>query len=1021
MSAQDPQPLLEFAASDERSGFRLSRLEVFNWGTFHQHVWRLSLGGANGLLTGDIGSGKSTLVDALTTLLVPPQRLAYNKAAGAESRERTLRSYVLGHYKSERGEAGLSARPVSLRDQSAYSVILGVFTNEGYGQEVTLAQLFWTKDPEGPPGRLYVLSDGPLSVAADFSGFGPEVGELKKRLKRQPRTEVFDAFSPYGVAFRRRFGIENEQALELFHQTVSMKSVGNLTDFVRQHMLEPFEAEERVQALIAHYDDLHRAHEAVLTAKAKIERLLPIVADCERHAELGTTEALLRGCREALTPYFAALKAALLDERLAELLAELDRLAARIAAAEDGRRRQQAERDELKRAIAESGGDRLEWLKVEQARKGEEKEARSGRSRRYDALAHELGLPAAIDSEGFAANRRDAERARGETKDHEARLQNERADLEQDFRALRKRRDELGEEIASLRQRRSNLPAGMIRLRSELCRALSLPEEALPFVGELLQLREEERDWEGAIERLLHGFGLSLLVRDAEYRRVAEWVDRTELRGRLVYYRVRTPAGAPRAASGPSSLVHKLQVKPDAEHYGWLEAELARRFDYACCDTLDQFRREALALTRAGQLKGSGERHEKDDRNRLGDRSRYVLGWSNEAKLAALEGEARGLEAQLAARGQRLAELQAAQAAASERLGRLGQLEVYEQFRDLDWRPLVVEIEAIERERREIEATSDILRSLEARLAALEAAMRAADEALQKEHKAHAVRGNERDEATRQREECLALLAPMPQELRERDFPRLDALRAQTFGERAVTLPSAAARERELRDRLQRELDAVQKRLDGLREKVVRAMEAFRKDHSQETAEMDASLGAAPEYAALLGRLQGDDLPRFEGRFKELLNENVIREVASFQSQLQLVRQTIKERIERINQSLRGIDYNPERYVRVETHPTTDAEIRDFQTDLRACTEGTLTGSDEAGYSEAKFLEVKRVIERFRGREGTAELDRRWTRKVTDVRHWFAFSASERWREDDREHEHYTDSGGKSGGQKEKL
>jgi uncharacterized protein YPO0396 len=37
------------------------------------------------------------------------------------------------------------------------------------------------------------------------------------------------------------------------------------------------------------------------------------------------------------------------------------------------------------------------------------------------------------------------------------------------------------------------------------------------------------------------------------------------------------------------------------------------------------------------------------------------------------------------------------------------------------------------------------------------------------------------------------------------------------------------------------------------------------------------------------------------------------------------------------------------------------------------------------------------------------------------VRRWFVFSASERWREDDREHEHYTDSGGKSGGQKEKL
>jgi uncharacterized protein YPO0396 len=40
---------------------------------------------------------------------------------------------------------------------------------------------------------------------------------------------------------------------------------------------------------------------------------------------------------------------------------------------------------------------------------------------------------------------------------------------------------------------------------------------------------------------------------------------------------------------------------------------------------------------------------------------------------------------------------------------------------------------------------------------------------------------------------------------------------------------------------------------------------------------------------------------------------------------------------------------------------------------------------------------------------------------VTDVRQWFVFSASERWRADDSEYENYADSGGKSGGQKEKL
>jgi len=171
----------------------------------------------------------------------------------------------------------------------------------------------------------------------------------------------------------------------------------------------------------------------------------------------------------------------------------------------------------------------------------------------------------------------------------------------------------------------------------------------------------------------------------------------------------------------------------------------------------------------------------------------------------------------------------------------------------------------------------------------------------------------------------------------------------------------------------------------------------------------------------MLDRLKTDDLPRFEARFKELLNENTIREVANFQSQLNRERQTIRERIDSINQSLHEIDYNPGRYIVLEAEPSIDPEVRDFQQGLRACTEGTLTGSEDEEYSEAKFLEVRRMIERFRGREGSTELDRRWTRKVTDVRNWFTFSASERWREDQREYEHYADSGGKSGGQKEKL
>ena len=170
-----------------------------------------------------------------------------------------------------------------------------------------------------------MVADTLLNVAEHFTGFGTDINTLRKRLRAMPHVEVYNSFPPYGGAFRRRFGIENEQALDLFYQTVSMKSVGNLTDFVRQHMLEAFPVLPRIQALIAHFDDLNRAHEAVLRAKRQIERLTPLMVDCDQHAGLWTEIETLRSCRDALRGFFASLKAELLEKRLEGLNSELAR------------------------------------------------------------------------------------------------------------------------------------------------------------------------------------------------------------------------------------------------------------------------------------------------------------------------------------------------------------------------------------------------------------------------------------------------------------------------------------------------------------------------------------------------------------------------------------------------------------------------------------------------------------------------------------------------------------------------
>ncbi|ABB23400.1 ATP-binding protein [Pelodictyon luteolum] len=1010
---------LGFISDDRLAGFRLQRIEVFNWGTFDSRVWTLRLDGLNGLLTGDIGSGKSTLVDALTTLLVPSQRIIYNKAAGADIRERSLRSYVLGFYKSERQESlGGGAKPVALRDSSAYSVVLGVFRNEGYDKTVTLAQVFWMKDPSGPPARIYAAAERDLSIAIDFSGFGPEITALRKRLKAGG-VELFDSFPKYGSWFRRRFGIDNDQALELFHQTVSLKSVGNLTDFVRTHMLEPFDVEPRIAALINHFEDLKRAHEAVLKAKQQISMLDPLVEDCNRHRELSASNEELRGCRETLRPWFATLKLDLLHHRLTSLEEELVRHESSLRRLEAERLEQQERDRSLRLTIRESGGDRIESIASDIRMKQGELEHKKLKATRYAELLKPLGETPASSLEEFLHKRTLQVTMRENAAGQEARIQNELNELgvtltreEQEYR-------ELMAEIESLKARTNNIDDRQIAMRRDLCRALGIDENEMPFAGELLQVRQEENGWEGAIERLLRNFALSLLVPDRYYASVAEWVDCTHLKGRLVYFRVRTPSRSETMPPGPATLPHKLMIKADSPHFEWLEGEINRRFDVVCCDSQEMFRREKKAITMAGQVKMAGERHEKDDRHRLDDRSRFVLGWSNAAKITVLEENARQKNDCLGELNSRMKALRQEQTALKERLAILSRLDEYSDFHELDWQPVAVAIARLEAEKRELESTSDILRTLTLQLQEVEQELRETERQLNERKSRHAKTEQKISDAKELAEQAGQCLNEAVPESAER-FPRLESLRLEMTENRAITIESCDNCERDMRDWLQSKIDAEDNKIRRLNDKIIRLMTEYNEKWKLETREVDVNIASADEYRSMLGNLRADDLPRFEVRFKDLLNENTIREVANFQSQLARERETIKERIGRINESLTKIDYNPGRYILLEAEMNLDADIREFQTELRSCTEGALTGSDSE-YSEAKFLQVRRIIDRFRGRDEYSELDRRWREKVTDVRNWFVFAASERWREDDSEHEHYADSGGKSGGQKEKL
>src|SRR5699024_6685878 len=136
-----------------------------------------------------------------------------------DSRERTLRSYVEGHHRSHRDAATGMSRSIGLRDHRSYSVLLGVFTNDGYDETLTFAQVFHQKDRAGQPDRFYVTAEVPLSIEGDFTDFGDDLRALRARL-RNAGAHIENSFPEYVPRSPPALGTGSDQQAKFSHPTV---------------------------------------------------------------------------------------------------------------------------------------------------------------------------------------------------------------------------------------------------------------------------------------------------------------------------------------------------------------------------------------------------------------------------------------------------------------------------------------------------------------------------------------------------------------------------------------------------------------------------------------------------------------------------------------------------------------------------------------------------------------------------------------------------------------------------------
>lgn len=997
-------------------GIRLHNLEIYNWGTFDKAIWRFNPQGNTSLLTGDSGSGKSTIVDALTTLLVQPRRLAYNKAADASARERTAKSYVLGYYGRKYAHEG-KGKPEKLRDEKNYSVILATFKDEVQNKTTSLAIFFWFKDNDSDPSKLYVVSEKEMFISEDFSRFGSGVRALRNRL-RQKGAKVFDSFSNYGEFFRKHLGGVSEQAIDLFQQTISMKKVEALNEFVRESMLEKEDIHNEIEELLKHYDNLNKAYEAVVKAKNQIEKLTPIHDKGQQYLDKMSDISTLNRAIKSNETWFAGKYKSIIEQQIFELEKKKGSLQYKIQLENENQNEIKNTIKMIENSINQNGGNELAILESEIKNKEREYSSKQVSLARYNEHAHCLGLKPGSRWEDYDFNRQQLPQIRKDLENKNSELQEKLVAVGLEIEKCKEHERESQEEIQSLRRRTSNIPSKLIELRESLCSDIKIESGEIAFVGELLEVKESEIHWEGAIERLVHSFAISILVPEKHYANVAKWVNQKNLGTKLVYFKVAKDSQQQMFHfTELKSVASKLMVKQDSVFTQWLADELSRRFPHICCDTLDDFRRQTKAITIHGQIR-SGQRHEKDDRHNIKNRMRYVLGFSNKKKIEALEHQLLQIKEQMHALDTQNESIKKEKRNQDNLLRASDMLMEYSSHEMID----VHTIERIISEKKErvvqINKSNDILADLENQKIKKEEELEHSKKKIDDWNKQQGKCENQLEQLeSKQMKNEEKLQKESEEDKSIYDFLERDY--THYLEEKSVALTYNEDYEKSYNSALLRRNTKLQEKASNLRNEVEKSMMNFKREYPSETLEITDEIQSLKEYSDILSQLLYDNLPKYQAHFKNELEGKIIRHISLLHATLHGNSKKIAERIAEINRSLKRIPYNIGRYITLNCEETVEADIRNFKTKLKSCTEG-MTNMDDA-LIEQKFKQIKEIIGRFKGRAEFLEADKRWTAKVTDVRNWFIFSATERYLENDEEYEHYSDSDGKSGGQKEKL
>lgn len=771
-----------------------------------------------------------------------------------------------------------------------------------------------------------------------------------------------------------------------------------------------FEVADR---LVSEFDELNAAHQAVVTARRQVETLVPAREKYQHREALLKERSGLNELLAGIDSYAGRRRIDLLQEQIERLNIQADGLQGEISRKQAALDQHNDTLRELQRRHREVGGDQVETWQVEKSTLEQQREQCLRKQGQAKEACRQLDWVFPDSPHRFAE-------LVGEARQELERWDSGSSELREkrDLLVIQKKEAETAftqtaGEVKALERQPSNIPAHMLDLRQEIATAIGVSVSALPFIGELIEVKPDEAEWQGAIERLLHGFALSLLVDERHYSALSNHINSRHLGQRLVYYRTGQVDRQQAKPVGIDSLVLKLNIK-QCKQSEWLGTELRRRFDYACVDSIQSFRRVDRALTKEGQVKHSKTRHEKDDRRDVGDRRFWVLGFDNREKLTLYRTQAQELAGKISDLEERIKALSEQEGARAKRAIHCQTL-VNLQWQEVDVAPFLVGIDRLARRIRDVLEGNRVLKDVADQIERQNKVAKDADEALRKttiEYEKVVGLVDEYEGRLRklQDDPSLVPLTPLQQQGLDKRF---DALAEPVQLENLDKLFRSV--ERAIRD----EMDALTREMVKCERFIEKQFDEFIFEWPAEAEGLDATLAAASDFFAKLTRLETDGLPAHEQRFFELLESQSHQNLAALSTYLSDARKEILERMDLVNDSLAQVPFNQSTnqttYLQIDPSDRQLPDVREFKQEIQQAL--SHAWSEDRELAESRFLALRRLVERLSSQE---QENKRWRQAVLDVRQHMEFIGRET-DESGVEVEVYRGGSGKSGGQRQKL